>query len=158
MHIRSSHSWRSMATAHGKPAEGMECLATMEDISEAEGNYCEYQTAPSGAWHPSLFAADVVQQLLATQFHAYMKAVQQPDCKAELRRLVAKGPPIWVEDKHALALPEGDTHVCQLWFAKDDQEQSAKLDGALEGVERETLWAELRQLLEAMEEDKEEVR
>uniref|UniRef100_K3WX72 Uncharacterized protein n=1 Tax=Globisporangium ultimum (strain ATCC 200006 / CBS 805.95 / DAOM BR144) TaxID=431595 RepID=K3WX72_GLOUD len=144
--------------AHGKPAEGMECLATMEDITEEDSNYCEYQTAPSGAWHPALFASDVVQQLLDTQFHQYMKAVQQPDCKAELRRLVNKGPPIYVEDKHALALPEGDTHVIKLWFAKDNEERSAKLDGALEGDARETLWAELKQLLDAMEEDKEEVR
>lgn len=144
--------------AHGKPVEGMECLATMEDITDEEGNYCEYQTAPSGTWHPALFASDVVQQLVDTQFHQYMKAVQQPDCKAELRRLVAKGPPIYVEDKHALALPDGDTHVAQLWFARDGQERSAKLDGALEGDARETLWQELRSLLDAMEEDTEEVR
>lgn len=146
------------ATAHGKPADGMECLATMEDITEEEGNYCEYQTAPSGAWHPALFAADVVQQLLETQFHQYVKGVQHADCKAELRRLVAKGPPVYIEDKHALALPEGDTHVCALWFARDGQERSAKLDGALEGAAREAFWAELRELLDATEEDKEEVR
>ncbi|RLN96645.1 hypothetical protein BBJ28_00011370 [Nothophytophthora sp. Chile5] len=143
---------------HGKPTEGLECLATMDDITEEEGNYCEYQTFPSGKWQPALFAADVVQQLIDTQFHTYMKKVQQPDCKAELRRLVTKGPPIWVEDKHALALPEGDSHVVQVWYAKDEQEKSAKLDGALEGEERQALWSELQQLLAAMEEDTEEVR
>ena len=31
---------------HGHPEEGMECLATMEDITTEDGNYCEYQTAP----------------------------------------------------------------------------------------------------------------
>ena len=30
---------------HGHPEEGMECLATMEDITTEDGNYCEYQTA-----------------------------------------------------------------------------------------------------------------
>jgi hypothetical protein len=130
----------------------------MEDITEEDGNYCEYQTEPSGKWHPSLFSSDVVKQLIETQFHQYMKAVQQPDCKAELRRLLKKGPPIWVEDKHALALPEGDTHVSKIWFAKDNTEISAKLDGALEEEPRQKLWDELNELLKAMEEDKEEVR
>lgn len=146
-----------MAT-HGTPRAGLECMATMEDITEEEGNYCEYQTSPSGAWHPAQFAAEVVQQLLDTQFHTFMKKVQEADCKAELRRLVAKGPPVWLEDKHALPVPEGDSHICQVWFAQDDVEKSAKLEGALEGDARQTLWEELRQLLEAMEEDKEEVR
>lgn len=144
--------------AHGEPPAGLECMATMEDITAAEGNYCEYQTRPSGAWHPALFAADVVQQLLASQFHTFMKKVQEADCKAELRRLVARGPPVWLEDKHALPLPEGDDHIAQVWFAKDGLERSAKLAGALEGEARQRLWDELRQLMDAMDEDAEEVR
>ncbi|CEG38157.1 Protein involved in establishing cohesion between sister chromatids during DNA replication [Plasmopara halstedii] len=115
-------------------------------------------TSPSGLWHSALFCADVVEQLLTTQFHTYMKKVQEADCKAELRRLVAKGPPIWLEDKHAMPLPEGDTHIIQVWFARDNVERSAKLDGAVEDKAHELLWAELRQLIDAMEEDKVEVR
>ena len=48
-----------------------------------------------------------------------------------------KGPPVWVSDQHGLTLPEGDTHVQQLWFMSDGQERSAKLAGALEGEERQ---------------------
>lgn len=147
-----------MSLTHSKPAAGLECMATMDDITEEDGNYCEFQTSPSGLWHPALFCSDVVEQLLATQFHTYMKKVQEADCKAELRRLVAKGPPVWLEDKHALPVPEGDTLITKVWFAKDDEDRSAKLDGAVEGEARETLWKELRQLMDAMEEDKEEVR
>lgn len=55
------------------------------------------------------------------------------------------------------AAARGDTHIVQVWFAKDGQERSAKLDRALEEA-REKLWEELRQLMDAMEEDKEEVR
>ena len=36
----------SSGEQHGHPEEGMECLATMEDITTEDGNYCEYQTAP----------------------------------------------------------------------------------------------------------------
>ncbi|GLD96023.1 hypothetical protein PINS_up004701 [Pythium insidiosum] len=143
---------------HGKPYEGMECLATMDDITEEEGNYCEYQTAPSGTWHPAKYSADVVRQLIETQFAAYMKKVEKADCKAEMRRLVATGPPVWLEDKHALPIPEGDTHICSVWFAKEDEEVSAKLPGALEGDARQKFWDELRDLMNAMEEDAEEVR
>jgi hypothetical protein len=146
-----------MAT-HRKAPAGLECMATMDDITEEDGNYCEFQTSPSGSWHAALFCADVVEQLLASQFHTFMKKVQEADCKAELRRLVAKGPPVWLEDKHALPLPEGDTHIIRVWFAKDGEERSAKLEGALEGDARDALWKELRQLMEAMEDDKEEVR
>ncbi|DBA04200.1 TPA: hypothetical protein N0F65_004308 [Lagenidium giganteum] len=144
----------SDTSVHGKPAEGLECMATMDDITEEAGNYCEYQTVPSGRWYPALFAAEVVQQLLDTQFHSYMKAVQQADCKAELRRLVEKGPPVWLEDKHALPVPEGDTRINKVWFARDNVEKSAKVADAIEGDARLALWGELRQLLEAMEDDK----
>ncbi len=61
-------------SAHQSPHDGMECLATMEDITRE--NYCEYQTFPSMTWHPSKFCAEVVLQLLASQFPAYMKGVQ----------------------------------------------------------------------------------
>lgn len=144
-----------MSITHGTPAESLECMATMDDITIDDGNYCEFQTSPSGLWHPALFCADVVEQLLTTQFHTYMKKVQEADCKAELRRLVAKGPPIWLEDKHALPVPEEDSHIIQVWFAKKNVERSAKLDGALEGSARDLLWIELRQLLHAMDDDKE---
>ncbi|KAI9916692.1 hypothetical protein PsorP6_017044 [Peronosclerospora sorghi] len=143
---------------HGKPRAGLECMATMDEITEEEGNYCEFQSYPSGSWHASLYCSDVVEQLLATQFHVFMKKVQEADCKAELRRLVAKGPPIWLEDKHALPLPRGDTHITQVWFAKTNEERSAKLDGAVEGEVREALWTDLQQLLAAMDDEKQDVR
>ncbi len=52
-------------------------------------------------------------------------------------RLMEKGPPIWVSDPHGLALPEGETHIQQLWFSSDGVERSAKLTGAVEGDERQ---------------------
>jgi hypothetical protein len=87
--------------------------------------------------------------LLAEQFHQYVERVKKTDCQAELKRLLAKGPPIYIEDKHALPLDDsiGDTHVVQLWFARDNQEVSAKLMGAVEGEERQVLWDELKQFV-----------
>ena len=76
-----------------------------------------------------------------------MKRVKTTDCQAELRRLLAKGPPIFLEDKHGLPLQDGETHVGKLWFASSGVEERAVLEGAVEGEEREILWEELRSFL-----------
>ena len=94
-------------------------------------------------------------QLLDTQFETYINDVKKTDCQATLRRLLKRGPPIYVSDKHAFPLAEeNDTHVCKLWFALDGKERSAKLKGAVEGEERDVLWLELKEFI--IEEGKEE--
>ncbi|KAL7517586.1 hypothetical protein ACHAWX_004948 [Stephanocyclus meneghinianus] len=130
------------------------CLCTMEDITDEDQNYVEFQSYPSMKWKPAQFELCVVQQLLDTQFEQYIKSVKTTDCQATLRRLLKNGPPIYISDKHGLPLEEGDTHVCALWFAIDGQERTAKLKGAVEGEEREVLWKELNEFL--IEEGKEE--
>ena len=115
-------------------------------------NKVEYQCYPSLKWKPSLFEASVIQQLLHTQFQNYLTRVKSTDCQAELKRLLKSGPPIYIYDKHGLPLDEegssgGDTHVCKLWFASDGKERSAKLTNAVEGVERERLWQELKEFI-----------
>jgi hypothetical protein len=100
-------------------------------------------------WHPAKFEASVILQLQQDQFSTFVNKVKTTDCQAELRRLLVKGPPIYISDKHALPLPEnGDTHICQLWFSSDDSERSAKLVGAVEGDERQKLWDELKEFIE----------
>lgn len=94
-----------------------------------------------------MYEQSVVEKLLSEQFEQYVERVKKTDCQAELRRLLASGPPIYLEDKHAFPLDEGDTHVVNLWFASDNQERSAKLKGAVEGEEREKLWNELKQFI-----------
>jgi len=142
-----------MSTEHGKPTDGMCCLCTVEDITEEDGNYVEYQTAPSMKWFPCMYEKVVVQQLLQSQFHTFIDKVKKTDCQAELRRLLQSGPPIYVSDKHAMPIPEDDTHVVKLWFADESEERSAKLDGAVEGEDRQKLWDELKEFL--IEEGKE---
>ncbi|GBG33950.1 Hypothetical Protein FCC1311_101732 [Hondaea fermentalgiana] len=140
-------------SGHGSPPEGLTCKATWEDITEEEGNYCEYLSMPSGQWLPSHFGADTVRHLLKTQFPKYLEDVEKAakDCAAAVRRLVTKGPPVYLSDAEALPLPEGDTHIEKIWFAADDEEISAKLAGALEGDAREELWASQRETLAMME-------
>jgi hypothetical protein len=120
-------------------------------------------------WHPCFYERSVVEHLLKTQFGAFLERVKKTDCQAELRRLLRDGPPIWLSDQHALPLPgstkEGeesaeddetsprDTHVCTLWYAGENTEVSAKLEGAVEGDDRDSLWNELKRFL--VEEGKE---
>eukprot|EP00978_Attheya_sp_CCMP212_P035485 scaffold154660_cov56-Attheya_sp.AAC.7 len=42
---------------------------------------------------------------------------------------------------------DDDTHIIKLWYASDGEERSAKLDGAVEGVEREELLESLKQFI-----------
>jgi hypothetical protein len=131
---------------------------------------------PSGEWHPSNYAAEIVQELIDTQvwtlsfrpiaamfccpaasinkpalltlgevalcalvfeidrhghsedcqchkavcsypqFQKYLDDVEKAarDCARAVRRLVEKGPPIWLSDQNALPIPEGDTHIEQV--------------------------------------------
>ena len=122
----------SCGFAHGKPPPDHECMCTMEDITEEDGNYCEYQTAPSMKWHTAKYSADTVKRLINTQFSEYVAGVRKAYCQADLKRRIAKGPPMWVEDKHAMPIPEDDTHICRVWMASDGVEYSAKLAGCKE--------------------------
>jgi hypothetical protein len=137
---------------HGPVPPDWECMISMEDITEEDGNYCEYQTSPSGAWHPAKCEAANVQHLVDTQYQKYIDNIQKADCAAAARRLMAKGPPEWVADKHMMPVPEGDTHVCRLWYASDNKERTASLAGAVHGEARVALWAEHRTLLGALPE------
>ncbi|GKY97332.1 hypothetical protein MPSEU_000691600 [Mayamaea pseudoterrestris] len=130
---------------HGVPPDGMECLCTMEDITEE--NYVEYQSYPSLKWSPALYEQSVVEELLKTQFHDYVQRLGTSNCQAELRRMLGKGPPIYIEDVNALPLPDGDEYICQLYYSSDGQERSAMLDGAVQGDERQALWDELKRFI-----------
>ena len=58
---------------HGTPPPGAECAVTMDDIDES--NYVEYQTMPSGAWHPAKFCEDITKTMLQTGFSRYLDDV-----------------------------------------------------------------------------------
>ena len=131
-----------LGSEHGEPPEGAWCMATSEDLTSA--NYCEYQTAPSGSWHASGFGAESVRRLICTQFADFVRGVRTATCEADLRKRLERGPPLWLEDQYGLPLPEGDTHVCRVWFAADGKEYSAKLRGGVDGTERDALWSELK--------------
>ena len=88
-----------------------------------------------------------ILQLLESQFDQYIDRVKKTDCQAELRRLLAKGPPIYISDEHGLTLDDADEYVTKLWFASDGKERSAKLKNSVEGKEREELWESLNKFL-----------
>ena len=94
-----------------------------------------------------MYERSVVEQLLREQFPKFVERVKTTDCQAELRRLLANGPPIYLSDKHALPLDEGDTHIVKLWFASDNSERSAKLEGAVVGDVRDRLWNERKEFI-----------
>jgi hypothetical protein len=44
----------------------------MEDITEEDKNYVEYQTFPSLKWHPAMYEQSVVDQLMQSMFHTFV--------------------------------------------------------------------------------------
>mmetsp|Transcript_5333 Transcript_5333/g.8243 ORF Transcript_5333/g.8243 Transcript_5333/m.8243 type:complete len:121 (+) Transcript_5333:317-679(+) len=100
-------------------------------------------------WKPAFFEEEVVRQLIATQFHDYIKRVKETDCQAELRRLLSTGPPVYVSDRNGMPLDEDDSHVEKIWFASSNEYCSGRLDGApmADSAERNELWSSLSQFL-----------
>mmetsp|Transcript_17791 Transcript_17791/g.23195 ORF Transcript_17791/g.23195 Transcript_17791/m.23195 type:complete len:118 (-) Transcript_17791:1361-1714(-) len=80
------------------------------------------------------------------QFHDYLKKVEKADCAAEMCRLLDAGPPIYIEEREALPLPNEETHILQLWYMSNNRTISARLEGALDGEERQKLWDSLTAL------------
>ena len=128
---------------HGEPVDGKACLCCWDDLST--GTYVEYRTTAdtTGAWLPCGYCQSCVQELLSSQWDTYVTALAKSTCRAETRRLVAKGPPTAIFDGSALPCPEG-AEVHSLWYMSDNKEHSSKLEKALTGEEREKYWEELR--------------
>jgi len=143
-----------MAAKHGKPTPGLECKASFEAIDEK--NYCEYQAAPSGKWAPCGYSQETIEYLLDTAYEHYLKDVEKAakDCAAAVRRLVSKGPPLYLSECNhpdAMPLAGGDTHVSNFWFMNGDRVVSGRLKNAPDGTDRETLWLSQKETLAAME-------
>lgn len=61
--------------------------------------------------------------------------------------MLKSGPPVFISDKHALPLDDDEEYVVKLWFASTNEEVCGKLDGAVEGEERDKLWEELKEFI-----------
>eukprot|EP00608_Synchroma_pusillum_P005526 CAMPEP_0198429728 /NCGR_PEP_ID=MMETSP1452-20131203/9272_1 /TAXON_ID=1181717 /ORGANISM="Synchroma pusillum, Strain CCMP3072" /LENGTH=228 /DNA_ID=CAMNT_0044150145 /DNA_START=37 /DNA_END=721 /DNA_ORIENTATION=- len=142
-----------MAEEHGNPAEGMECMCCMEDITmNLYVEYCESEGAP---WRPATFCRMCIEHLLSTQWNQYCDRLRMTKCKAEQRRLLTAGPPVNIKDPNAMPCGD-DGEVFALWYGLDRQVHSAKLEGSLTGEAREKYWEEQRAFFVVDEPDDEE--
>ncbi len=87
------------------------------------------------------------EKLLDNQFDQFIDRVKKTDCQAELKRLLEKGPPIYIHDKHGFPLKDDEEYVIKLWYASDCTERSSRLKGSKEGEERQELWDQLKQFI-----------
>eukprot|EP01053_Blabericola_migrator_P012108 Blabericola_migrator_1__12107@NODE_746_length_6663_cov_150_773499_g476_i1_p4_GENE_NODE_746_length_6663_cov_150_773499_g476_i1NODE_746_length_6663_cov_150_773499_g476_i1_p4_ORF_typecomplete_len136_score16_26NAD2/PF18782_1/0_014zfC3HC4/PF00097_25/0_13zfRING_2/PF13639_6/0_064FGase/PF05013_12/0_033zfRING_5/PF14634_6/0_34VPS28/PF03997_12/0_18_NODE_746_length_6663_cov_150_773499_g476_i127183125 len=80
----------------------MECKICMEDLDAS--NELEFttdtQVTDSTLWHPCLFCLDCVQTLINTQYHKFRKDIVDLDCERAIKRLVKRGPPVYIHDVH----------------------------------------------------------
>lgn len=128
---------------HAKPTDGASCASCWDDLTK--DTYVEYRAEIGGLWLPSAFCQECITILLRSQWLKYTDALRTTTCKAEQRRLLQRGPPINLSDKTALPCPGGDhAEVQSLWFMSDNDEHSAKLEGSLEGEEKQKFWDEMQ--------------
>eukprot|EP00042_Codosiga_hollandica_P020969 m.70479 g.70479 ORF g.70479 m.70479 type:complete len:149 (-) comp50141_c0_seq1:124-570(-) len=130
------------SSAHAEPSGA--CMCCYDDLEA--GNYVEYNTSDASPWLPSKYCSVCLQMLMDSKFESYVSAVAKSTCEAELRRLMLKGPPVWIDDPIGLPVGEGE-HVHSLWFSEDNSIRSAKVKGALEGDARQKLWDEQKEFL-----------
>ncbi|KAK8815845.1 hypothetical protein WA538_004968 [Blastocystis sp. DL] len=103
-------------------------------------------------WIPCIICQNCVEMFLHDMMPNYKKNLLEADCRASQLRVLAQGPPIYVKDDSVFQSPEGE-HVESLWFSSTGKERSAKVDGCLEGEEREKWWNEMKEILSITEEE-----
>mmetsp|Transcript_26531 Transcript_26531/g.25388 ORF Transcript_26531/g.25388 Transcript_26531/m.25388 type:complete len:160 (-) Transcript_26531:56-535(-) len=129
----------SSSSKHNLPADGGSCMCCWDDLEAS--TYVEYLSSSESEWLPSGYCNVCIEMIQKTQWSTYTTALEKTTCKAEQRRLLAKGPPINVSDTKALPCPDGG-EVHTLWYMSDGLERSAKLEGSLTGEDRQKYWDE----------------
>ena len=123
-----------------------DCLCCLEEITKS--NFVKYKfDLEAEEWLESKYCKDCVILLLNTQWKTYLDGLKD-DCKKTVKNLIISGPPINIKDKDGF--PGEDNKEVQILYY-DDSEQRAKLNGTLEGEDREKYWNELKSLLEHLD-------
>ena len=119
----------------------MSCTFCWDDL---DSNLCYYKTSGGGEWKPSGWCVDCILLMIRSQMQGWIEGVKNATCPKELQRLIDMGPPIWLYDRQTYPVGE-EEHVEE--FKHGETVFSAKLSGAVEGVEREKLWDEMRAVM-----------
>eukprot|EP00475_Leptophrys_vorax_P006054 TRINITY_DN1368_c0_g1_i1.p1 TRINITY_DN1368_c0_g1~~TRINITY_DN1368_c0_g1_i1.p1 ORF type:complete len:163 (+),score=52.74 TRINITY_DN1368_c0_g1_i1:55-543(+) len=138
-----------MSEIHGAPTG--ECLICCCDMDET--NYAEFKGAGTDFWKASPYCSPCIEGYFkAKQWEKYLETLEkaQVDCAAALRRVLAKGPPLYVHDKAFASDVNPDGVVDSFWYV-DVGVVSSKIVGALEGDERQKFWDEKNEFLAALE-------
>lgn len=103
---------------HRTPPANESCLICFDDL--CENNYVEYCICDNPEWHPSKFCDSCIEELRTTQFHHYVSLLNSTDCKRTFYRLLKKGPPINVSDRHGFPAA-GAEEIQQIWLHKNGE-------------------------------------
>ena len=115
--------------SHKSPKEGATCLSCWEDLTPS--TYVEFKSSVDSEWAESRYCEICITELLRSKWPMYVTSLKNVTCKAEQRRLLAKGPPINLADPELPCPDNGEVFL--FWFMSDGQEHSAKLEGSLTG-------------------------
>ena len=91
-------------------------------------------------WLISNYCENCVNYIISTSWKIFTDSVEKADCKKSLQKILDVGPPINIRDKVGFPDPNNKdnlTEIDSLLFCRNKQIKSAKLDGSLEGVDRD---------------------
>ena len=109
-----------------------------------------YQDKPDSEWKTAAYCFECTKHMLKSNWQMYKDKVEKADCKRALRGALKSGPPINMRD---IGFPcDNDTGEV-LKMKCNDSEFSPKLEGSLEGDERNKWWEHYNAIMNAMDEE-----
>lgn len=107
-------------------------------------NFVLYKSNSNSKWEPFHYCESCITNMLRDMWRQYLESISKQDCKATLKRILLKGPPVNFRE------PGLDEEVYSFYFK--GSEQSAKLEGSLTGREREKMVEEQQIILANIDE------
>ena len=128
------------------------CQVCYDDLSDNNRiMYCltDYDVKPvfdTICWRPSVYCFHCVKYLISNQFDNYLTNLQKLDCKAELKRLLACGPPTYVRDH--IVFSEHPKHEPRWHYCKETDVYEAKVVQSLNKKDLDNIVKNIEQYLD----------
>ena len=129
---------------HDRFPKQAECTACFGQIDSS--NYVLYKDDIFKDWITCGYCLECVEYMLQHSWESFVDQVIKADCLAALTKLLARPPPTNFRDGVGVPCNNETGEVVKFYF--NGAEQSAKLEGALVGDERDQWYDEMKQRLE----------
>lgn len=121
-----------------------ECISCLDSIQET--NY--YRTSDDSEWIITPYCTECISWMIENQWDDYVETIKKETCKKTLRRMLEKGPPLYV--KEPITMP-CDNHDGIYQFKLDGEIVSGELKDHYVGDQLEKYRKELLEYLQSLD-------